>query len=85
MMGAKVYVQVNADFNTDGIMLPRELFWEDGEKYTIDRVVDICQTAAMKAGGQGGTYIIEVRRLKRYDYRKTHPFLCRLFRRKLSV
>ena len=60
-MDAKVYVQVNADFNTDGVMLPRELIWENGEKYLIDRVVDIRQAAARKAGGQGDRYTIEVR------------------------
>lgn len=59
-MNAKVYVQVNADFNPDGLMLPRELIWEDGEKYTIDRVIDIQQAAAMKAGGQCDRYTIEV-------------------------
>lgn len=62
----KVYVQVNADFNSDGLMLPRELIWEDGEKYTIDRVIDIQQAAAMKAGGQGDRYTIEVRGHKSY-------------------
>ena len=60
-MDAKVYAQVNADFNTDGVMLPRVLIWEDGEKYVVDRVVDIRQAAARKAGGQGDRYTIEVR------------------------
>ena len=60
-MDAKVYVQVVADFNIDGMMLPRVLIWEDGEKYLIDRVVDIRQAAARKAGGQGDRYTIEVR------------------------
>ena len=60
-MDAKVYVQVNADLNTDGVMLPRVLIWEDGEKYVVDRVVDIRQAAARKAGGQGDRYTIEVR------------------------
>lgn len=60
-MDAKVYVQVNADFNIDGMMLPRVLIWENGERYLIDRVVDIRQAAARKAGGQGDRYTIEVR------------------------
>ena len=60
-MDAKVYVQVNADFNTDGVMLPKVLTWEDGERYVVDRVVDIRQAAARKAGGQGDRYTIEVR------------------------
>ena len=56
----KVYVQVNADFSSDGLMLPRELIWEDGEKYKIDRVTDIRQAAAMKAGGQGDRYTVMI-------------------------
>ena len=49
----KVYVQVKVDFREDGVMLPREIIWEDGVTYEIDCVVDIRQAAAMKAGGQG--------------------------------
>ena len=60
-MDAKVYVQVVAYFNTDGMMLPRVVIWEDGEKYVIDRVIDIRQAAARKAGGQGDRFTIEIR------------------------
>ena len=52
----KVYVQVKVDFREDGIMLPRKITWEDGREYEIDRVVDIRQAAAMRAGGQGDRY-----------------------------
>ena len=50
----KVYVQVKVDFR------------EDGVTYEIDRVVDIRQAAAMKAGGQGDRYTIVVRGKKSY-------------------
>ena len=56
----KVYVAVKADFNEDGVMLPREITWEDGTKYAIDRVLDIRQAAAMKAGGQGDRYTVRI-------------------------
>ena len=56
----KVYVAVKADFNEDGIMRPREITWEDGTKYAIDRVLDIRQAAAMKAGGQGDRYTVRI-------------------------
>lgn len=56
----KVYVAVKADFNEEGIMLPREIIWEDGMKYEIDRVLDIRQAAAMKAGGQGDRYTVRI-------------------------
>ena len=62
----KVYVAVKTDFTEDGIMLPREITWEDGEKYTVDRVLDIRQAAAMKAGGQGDWYTIMVRGCQSY-------------------
>ncbi|MDO4564671.1 MAG: hypothetical protein Q4C04_03580 [Clostridia bacterium] len=74
-MDAKVYVQVNADFNTDGAMIPRELIWENGEKYVIDRVTDIRQAAARKAGGQGDRYTIEVRGHKSYLFFERAPQL----------
>ena len=62
----KVYVAVKADFNEEGIMLPRELTWEDGTRYEIDRVLDIRQAAAMKAGGQGDRYTIRIRGKQSY-------------------
>ena len=62
----KVYVQVNVQFREDGIMLPREIIWEDGVRYEIDRVTDIRQAAAMKAGGQGDRYTIMVHGMQRY-------------------
>ena len=57
----KVYVRVKVDFREDGIMLPRRIVWEDGQEYEIDRVSDIRQAAAMRAGGQGDRYTIFVR------------------------
>ena len=56
----KVYVAVRADFREDGVMLPRVITWGDGRKYEIDRVTDIRQAAAMKAGGQGDRYTVMI-------------------------
>ena len=56
----KVYVPVRADFLADGTLLPREIIWEDGEKYEIDKVINITQAPARKAGGQGDRYTIQV-------------------------
>lgn len=56
----KVYVAVKADFAEDGTLFPREITWEDGTKFEIDRVLDIRQAAAMKAGGQGDRYTIRI-------------------------
>ena len=63
---AKIYVDVHVEFRSDGIMLPREIIWEDGRRFEIDRVLDIRQAAAMKAGGQGDRYTIKVQGQERY-------------------
>ncbi len=57
---AKVYVPVLAAFSTDGTLMPKQLCWEDGTLYTIERVVDIRPSPALKAGGQGDRYTIQV-------------------------
>lgn len=64
----KVYVAVKADFREDGIMIPREITWEDGTKFEIDRVLDIRQAAAMKAGGQGDRYTVRIRGQQSYVF-----------------
>ena len=56
--GLKVYVPVEVQFRSDGTMLPRMITWEDGTKFEIDRVSDIRQAAAMRAGGQGDRYTV---------------------------
>ena len=62
----KVYVRVRADFSEEGIMLPREITWEDGKKFEIDRILDIRQAPALKAGGQGDRYTIMVQGKQSY-------------------
>ena len=62
----KVYVAVRAEFAEDGTMFPREITWEDGEKYELDRVLDIRQAPALKAGGQGDRYTIMVHGIQSY-------------------
>lgn len=62
----KVYVAVRAAFDEDGCLIPTEITWEDGRKYAIDKVTDICQASAMKAGGQGDRYTIWVNSRQSY-------------------
>ena len=57
----KVYVAVKADFAEDGTMMPKEITWENGMVYIIDKITDIRQAAAMKAGGQGDRYTVIIK------------------------
>ena len=57
-MSIKVYVAVAAQFDDEGNLVPTSITWEDGREFEIDRVTDIRQAAAMKAGGQGDRYTV---------------------------
>lgn len=65
-MDAKVYVAVNVAFDENGCMIPKLLVWEDGTKYHIDKVTNICQASSMKAGGQGDRYTIYINGIQSY-------------------
>ena len=52
----KKYVQVTADFFTDGRLRPLLITWEDGRKFRIDKIKDIRRAATLKAGGTGIRY-----------------------------
>ena len=56
----KAYVEVTASFDQEGRLWPQEIIWEDGRRYTIDKVVELRQAASLKAGGQGDRYTIRV-------------------------
>ncbi len=71
----RAYVRVNAEFREDGVMLPRNLIWEDGHKYEIDRVKYIGQAASLKAGGQGDCYRIMVQGQERKLFFERSPNL----------
>ena len=75
-MNIKVYVEVNASFGEDGQMYPKSLVWEDGTRYIIDKVTDIRQAAAMKAGGQGDRFTIIINGKQSYLFfeRSTNIF-----------
>lgn len=60
MKDVKVYVPVETEFGADGRMTPRTIVWEDGTRYEIDRVVDVRQAAAQRAGGQGDRYTVRI-------------------------
>ena len=52
----KVYVDVVAEFRKDGQLVPIFFTWEDGRKYSIDRILKIERCASKKAGGVGMMY-----------------------------
>ena len=69
----KVYVPVEVQFRSDGVMLPRRITWEDGTNYEIDRVTDIRQAAAMRAGGPGDRYAVYINGKQSYLFFEGSP------------
>ncbi len=65
-MSRKVYVQVTAAFAPDGTVRPLSVTWADGTVYEIDRVLDVRQAAATKAGGCGLRYTCRIRGQQTY-------------------
>jgi hypothetical protein len=62
----KKYVEVEVDFRSDGLMLPRALIWDDGRRYGIDRVRAVQSAPALKAGGSGDRYTVMICGQERY-------------------
>lgn len=62
----KVYVQVIVKFDENGTMLPRFIVWETGERFEVDRVLDIRQAASLRCGGQGDRYTVMICGKQRY-------------------
>ncbi len=57
---AKVYVAVIASFSEEGNLYPRKLRWEDGREFLVEKVLDVRPAAALKAGGQGYRYTVQI-------------------------
>ena len=55
-MPHKTFVEVVVRVHMDGEMTPLCVIWEDGRKFTVDRVWDVHRAASLKAGGQGMRY-----------------------------
>ena len=55
----KQYVAVVARYDENGRIEPRQIQWNDGRVFEIDRVIDRKRRASMKAGGSGIANILQ--------------------------
>jgi hypothetical protein len=70
---AKVYVAVIASFSEDGNLYPRRLRWEDGREYSIEKILDVRPAAALKSGGQGDRYTVQINGHQSYIFFERSP------------
>ena len=67
-MVRKVYVEVTAQFDTEGNITPLSVTWEDGTVYEIDRILDKRRAASLKAVGIGMRYTCRISGRQSYLY-----------------
>lgn len=56
----KQYIKVLVEFDCDGNLLPKAIYWENNKKYDIEKVTDIRYAASLKAGGAGIRYTCKI-------------------------
>ena len=59
-MTRKVVVAVRAEFDVFGQLTPISFRWENGETYTIAKVVDRRRAVSLRSGGSGIRYTCKV-------------------------
>ena len=75
MKTCKTYVEVSVSFDEDGRMTPRELIWEDGTRFEIDRILDVRPAPARRGGGYGDRYTIRIGAQQSYLFFERSPAL----------
>jgi hypothetical protein len=64
----KVYVDVSEVRLKDGRLFPISFVWEDGNRYDIDKIVDVRQAASLKTGDMGMRYTVRIRNQNSYMF-----------------
>lgn len=67
---SKVYVKVTAEYDEDGFVTPLAIYWEDGTRFDVDRVLDVRNAASLKAGGYGERYRVRLSNETHHIYGK---------------
>ena len=56
----KIELNIIVQHLPDGQAIPKTIIWEDGRRFSIDKVLDIRKAAALKNGGVGIRYICRI-------------------------
>ena len=60
MENNKIYVKVEAIFNLDGSVVPKKIYWENGQAFEIDKILDVRPACSLHSGGAGTRYKIKI-------------------------
>lgn len=56
----KRYVEVEAEFGVDGIVMPRAVVWGDGRRFPVRAVLSVRRCSSLKVPGTGVRYDVLV-------------------------
>ena len=56
----KIKLNIVVLHTEDGKSIPKTILWEDGRRFSIDKVIDIRKAAALKCGGICTRYVCKV-------------------------
>ena len=56
----KIKLDIIVRHTPDGRAIPKTILWEDGRRFSIDRILDTRKAAALKCGGVGTRYICKI-------------------------
>lgn len=62
----KIYVEVELTITKEGKTIPNAIIWENGDKFIIDKILDVRAAASQKAGGIGTRYTCMIHGMRRY-------------------
>lgn len=61
-------LEVEARFTPEGNVIPSAIIWEDGQRYEIEKILDIKRRGSTKAGGSGLRYTVRIQGKERYMF-----------------
>lgn len=64
----KRYVEVIADFQADGTLIPQTVVWDTGQRFDISNISEVRPRKYSKTGGVGVRYTCQIGRAKTYLY-----------------
>lgn len=64
----KKYVEVIADFQPDGTLMPQTVIWDTGQRFDITNISEVMPRKYSKTGGVGVRYTCQIGRARTYLY-----------------
>ena len=53
-------ISVLALMRNDGTIFPKQIYWDDGREFYVDKILDIRKASSTKGGGMGIRYTCKI-------------------------